>query len=112
LFCFLKKIQINKICLSAIYSVSGELQYSVGEGCWLFITPTTLAKQCCQLLAKLLGQIKQQTKNWAAGISTNKHRHLREHMCAVLPRGQNFGGKTQKGPKKIVWGRENLGPNI
>jgi hypothetical protein len=51
-----------------------------------------------------------QTKNWAAGISTNKHRHLREHMCAVLPRGQNFGRKTQKGPKKLfgagkIWGR-------
>jgi hypothetical protein len=30
----------------------------------------------------------------------------------VLPRGRNFGRKTQKGPKKIVWGRENLGPNF
>jgi hypothetical protein len=28
--------------------------------------------------------------------------------AAVLPRGRNFGRKTQKGPKKIVWGRENL----
>jgi hypothetical protein len=27
-------------------------------------------------------------------------------------RGQNFGRKTQKGPKKIVRGRENLGPNF
>jgi hypothetical protein len=25
-------------------------------------------------------------------------------LCSVLPRGQNFGRKTQKGPNKIVWG--------
>jgi hypothetical protein len=30
----------------------------------------------------------------------------------VLPRGLNFGRKTQKGPKKMVWGRENLGPKF
>jgi hypothetical protein len=30
----------------------------------------------------------------------------------VLPRGQNFGRKAQKGPKKIEWGREDLGPNF
>jgi hypothetical protein len=29
---------------------------------------------------------------------------------SVLPRGRNFGRK--KGPKKIVWGRKSLGPNI
>jgi hypothetical protein len=28
----------------------------------------------------------------------------------VLPRGRNFDRKTQKGPKKIVWGRKSLGP--
>jgi hypothetical protein len=27
----------------------------------------------------------------------------------VLPRGQNFGRKSQKGPNKIVWVRENAG---
>jgi hypothetical protein len=31
---------------------------------------------------------------------------------SVLPRSRNFGRKTQKGPKKIVWGRESLGPNF
>jgi hypothetical protein len=33
-------------------------------------------------------------------------------MYSVLPRGRNFGRKAQKGPKKIVCGRENLGPNF
>jgi hypothetical protein len=30
----------------------------------------------------------------------------------VLPSGRNFDRKTQNGPNKIVWRRENLGPNF
>jgi hypothetical protein len=37
---------------------------------------------------------------------------LADLSFTVLPRGRNFSRKTQKGPKKIVWGRENLGPNF
>jgi hypothetical protein len=33
-------------------------------------------------------------------------------LISVLPRRRNFGRKTQKGPKNIVWGRENLEPNF
>jgi hypothetical protein len=33
-------------------------------------------------------------------------------LCTVLPRGLNFGRKPHKGPTKIVWGRENLRPNL
>jgi hypothetical protein len=37
---------------------------------------------------------------------------MRIRAKPVLPRGRNFGRKTQKGPEKIVWGRENLGPKF
>jgi hypothetical protein len=30
----------------------------------------------------------------------------------MLPRGRNFGGKNTKGVEKILWGHENLGPNV
>jgi hypothetical protein len=35
-------------------------------------------------------------------------------LSTVLPlaKGQNYGRKTQKGPKKLAWGRENMGPNF
>jgi hypothetical protein len=38
-----------------------------------------------------------------------------EFACTVLysvAKGRNFGRKTQKGPKNILRGRENQGPNF
>jgi hypothetical protein len=33
-------------------------------------------------------------------------------ILSVLPRGRNLGRKSQKGPKKIVWSRENEGAEL
>jgi hypothetical protein len=53
--------------------------------------------------------------NYEKSPADLQHEHIVRFLgacLAVLPRGRNFGRKSQKGPKKIVWSRENEGPNF
>jgi hypothetical protein len=65
-------------------------------------------------MAMLLGQCNRAESNDFGPVSnfTLEGSTKVETKTAVLPRGRNFGRKPQKGPEKILWGRENLRPNL